>query len=117
MTEGKAKKLLKSYRPTLWRKKALEASVGVQNQSVKDCERSLAFIRDLVEQLLDQKRVGDKLYWVIYITYMTEQQPKDVYEALEKVTEAHEEIPRSSYFRLRKQALALLDQALGEMHS
>jgi len=66
----------------------------------------------LVEALRNNKRIGEKLYWIVYTTYMTNRQPGDVDEILSDIAIKHEYIPRRTYFRLRSRAIEILDNHL-----
>ena len=110
---SKAKKLLLEYRPTLWRKMAIEATVGTKGEDFQSCVKNIEFVKEAVQKLRNHRLLGDKLYWIIYITYMTEKQPKENAEILLSVAEKCGVIPRSSYFRLRNQAIDMIDRELG----
>ena len=66
-----SQKLLEEYRHTLWRKMALESVAGIWPQTLADCKSRIGFTQELVEILRGNKRLGKKLYWIIFITYMT----------------------------------------------
>jgi hypothetical protein len=115
VVNSRAKKLLCDYRHTAWRKATLEAVPGVALDALHDCTKRMRLTQTLVEALLSNKLVGEKLYWVIFITYLTERQPGGVDEILDRIAQNHEPIPRRTYFRLKKRAIGFLDNRLEEM--
>ena len=121
MTENKsnseAQKLLLEYRPTVWRKAALETALGTECEAFISCKNQLSFTQGLIETLQSHKPMGEKLYWVIYFTYMTDKQPSDISEILSGIAEKCGDIPRSSYFRLRVRAITILDSHLSKIVS
>jgi hypothetical protein len=116
--QSKALKLLTEYRPVLWRKTVLEAVSGDKNKKNKAlyaCLEQIALTQELVQALKTNKRLGEKLYWVIYVTFMTDKQPGDVEEMLACVDENYGYISRRTYFRLRKRAIEIINAHLEEM--
>ena len=114
-TDSQAYKLLLEYRITSWRKSALEAVPGMQSKALSACRKQINFTDNLVAALKGNKRFGDKLYWIIYITYMSNRQPCDVSEILSDVAQKCEHIPRRTYFWLRNRAIAIMDNRLAEL--
>lgn len=112
---SQAQKLLTEYRNTAWRKSLLEAVPSAKPKALDACEKRINFTQKLVEILRNDKRLGEKLYWVIYQTYLTTWQPGDIEEILENIAEKLGHIPRSSYFRLRGRAIEILDEHLSEL--
>lgn len=109
---GKARKLLLGYRPTKLRRVALKTVMGDGGDVLDVCEKQLNLVNELMEILRGHKLFGDKLYWVIFCTYMTERQPHDTGEILTDIESNCEYIPRSSYFRYRARAIKMLDDHL-----
>ena len=114
-SNSQAYKLLLEYRLTIWRKSALEAVPGMQSNALSACRKQIDFTNELVATLKGNKRFGDKLYWIIYITYMSNRQPCDVAEILSDIARKHESIPRSTYFRLRNRAITIMGNRLTEI--
>jgi hypothetical protein len=112
--QSNAEQLLREYRLTIWRKSALESVPGAEQSNLSDCEEKMRFIEELVEELRDGTSLGEKLYRVIFFTYMTKKQPGDVNEILSELNKNHKRIPRSTYFRLRGCAIDFLAQRLEE---
>jgi len=110
-----ALKLLIEYRPTLWRKSALEAVSGSNNKPLAACVEQIRLTNELVETLKNEKRIGAKLYWVIFATFMTDKQPLDIDEILADIAAKYEHIPRRTYFRLKKRAVEMLGCYMEEM--
>ena len=108
-------KLLLEYRLTALRRSALEAVPGIQINALSAYQKQICFTDELVAALKGNKRFGDKLYWIIYITYMSNRQPCDVAEILSDIAQKHVDIPRRTYFRLRKRAIAIMDSRLTEL--
>jgi D-serine deaminase-like pyridoxal phosphate-dependent protein len=114
MAQSKAEQLLLAYRLTVWRKSALESVPGTKQDTLADCAEQMRFTEELVETLRDGNPLGEKLYRIIHITYMTKRQPADTNEILSELNKNHKRIPRSTYFRLRGCAIDLLAQRLEE---
>jgi len=110
-----ALKLLTEYRPALWRKSALEAVSGSNNKPLVACMEQIRLTTGLVETLKNEKRIGVKLYWVIFATFMTDKQPLDIDEILADIAAKYEHIPRRTYFRLKKRAVEMLGCYMEEM--
>ena len=110
-----ALKLLMEYRPTLWRKSALEAVSGHNSKSHSACVEQIKLTRELIESLKSDERLGVKLYWVIFATFMTDKQPLDIDEILAVIDAKYEHIPRRTYFRLKKRAIEMLGNRMTEM--
>jgi len=108
-------KLLTEYRAVLWQKSAFEAVSGNESKFLLDCLERINQTQKIVECLKNHKRLGDKMYWIIYATFMTEKQPIDMYEILSIIADKYEAIPRRTYFRLKKCALEMLDAQLSDV--
>ena len=109
-----AKSLLSEYRVTVWRKSALERVPEISSNLLLACAEQMRYTQELVEVLRSNKLLGEKLYWIIYATYMTDKQPIDIDEILDYITKNHQPVPRRTYFRLRGRAINLLDNRLKE---
>jgi len=110
-----AQKLLLEYRPAIWRKSVLETVPGVGHKTLQTCVEQIRFTHELALSLRNNKLLGEKLYWIIYASYMTDRQPGDVEEILSDIAQKHRRIPRSTYFRLRERAIRMMDKRLNEM--
>jgi len=110
-----ALELLQEYRIITWRKSLLETAPSSKQKALGAYERQINFTKELTEVLFNDKKLGKKLYWVIYLTYMTKRQPEGIEEILENIPEKIGRIPRSSYFRLRGRALEILNNHLSEL--
>ena len=113
-SRSNAQKLLCEYRPTTWRKAALETAPETGRKALQACIEQLRFTQELVEALRSNKLLGEKLYQIIYASYMTINQPYDVEEILDDIAEKYEHIPRSTYFRLKERAIRMMDKYLKE---
>jgi len=80
--QSNAQALLLEYRPTKWRKSALEAVLGVGHKALHACVEQINLTKKLVELLRSDKLLGEKLYWIIYASYMTDREPGDIEEIL-----------------------------------
>jgi len=107
-----AQKLLLEYRSAIWRKSAFEAVPGVGHVTLRTCMKQINLTQELVSTLRNNKLLGEKLYWIIYSSYMTDKQPCDVDEILSGIAQKHEYIPRRTYFRLRARAIKMMDAYL-----
>ena len=110
-----AQKLLQEYRPAIWRKSMLEAVPGIGQKALESCMEQMKFTQELAQTLRNNKLLGEKLYWIVYASYLTDKQPIDVDEILSEIAKNHGHIPRRSYFRLRGRAIQMLDERLEEM--
>lgn len=113
--QSNSHKLLLEYRPIIWRKAALEAVPGAGCKALQTCIEQINLIQRLADVLRGNKLLGEKLYWIIFASYMTERQPGDVVEILSDIAEKHGYIPRSTYFRLRERAIRMMDEHLEEL--
>ena len=107
--------LLLEYRPAIWRKSTLEAVPGAGQQALYACINKIQFTQELVEILRNNKLLGEKLYWIIYASFMTGRQPGNVDEILLNIAQKHGHIPRRTYFRLKNRAIRMMDDRLDEM--
>jgi len=110
-----AQKLLLEYRPAIWRKTLLEAVPGIGNKAMQACMEQMHFTQELVQSLRNHKLLGEKLYWIVYALYMTDQQPNDIEEILSEIAAKYKAIPRRTYFRLKGRAIKMLDEHLVDM--
>ena len=113
--QSKAQKLLLEYRPTIWRKSALEAVPDTGQKALQACIERMNFTQELVSLLQNDKLLGKKMYQIISATYMTERHLGSVDEILDHLAKNHECIPRRTYFRLRGRAISILDNHLEEL--
>jgi len=113
--QSKAQVLLLEYRAATWRKSALESISKSGSKTLQSSIEQIRFTNELVETLRCNKLLGEKLYRIIYASYMTEKQPSSVEEILAAIAKMHEYIPRRTYFRLKKRALEMLDVQLKEI--
>jgi|GEM_PF-1775753 len=109
--------LLQDYRPAMWRKLAFESMPGVGDGLPQAYSEQIRFTREIVEGLRKHKLLGEKLYWIIFASYMTENQLADVDEILCEIARKFEPIPRRTFFRLKLRALKMLDDRLNEIDS
>jgi hypothetical protein len=115
-SQSKAQQLLLAYRPAMWRKSALDAVLGTGHTALQSCTEQIQLTQELTETLRNNKLLGEKLYQIIYASYMTDRQPGDVDEILSDIVKKHGYISRRTYFRLRGRALKMMDDRLREMH-
>ena len=87
----------------------------MQNNALSAYRKQIDFTDELVAALKGSKRFGDTLYWIIFITYMSNRQPCDIAEILSDIAQKHEHVPRRTYFRLRSRAIAIMDNRLTEL--
>ena len=117
--QNMALKLLKGYRAVLWRKSVLEVIPRTNNKTLLACLEQIKLTNELVEALKNDNHsgnyVGDKMYWILQSTFMTNKQPGDIAEILDDIAKKYEHIPRRTYFRLKKQAIERLDECLEKM--
>ena len=109
---GKAQKLLLEYRSTVWRKNLLEKIPGIGETALQACLEQIRFTRELVLSLRNNKLLGEKFYWIINASYLSDRQPGDVNEILSNIAEQYEYIPRRTFFRLRTKAIERLDNQM-----
>jgi len=109
-----ALKLLQEYRSALLRKTLLEAVPGMSDKDLDNCVEQVNLTQEIVQDLRNNRLLGEKLYWVIYASYLTERQPIDVDEILDYIAKEYERIPRRTFFRMRGRALQTLEARLTE---
>jgi len=93
----------------------LEAVPGIGQKALDACMEQMRFTQELAQTLRSNRLLGEKLYWIIYASYLTDRQPIDVGEILDYIAQEHESIPRRTYFRLKVRAIQMLDDRLKEM--
>ena len=73
-----------------------------------NCNKQLKVIQTLLESLRKTPKIGDKMYWIIYCTYLCDLDPdQDGIDAiLMEIANQYEAISRATYFRLRDKAIA-----------
>lgn len=112
--QSKAQKLLLEYRPTIWRKAVLETMPGTGDVAKQACAEQIQLTQELVQSLRQRsnKQLGERLYWIIYASYLTEQQPSNVEKILLDIATMYKRIPRRTYFRLKGRAINMMDNIL-----
>ena len=110
-----AETLLREYRDAILRKSTFEFMPGVGNNVLQACAEQLRFTQELVAKLRNHKLLGEKLYWIIFVSYMTAHQPKNIEEILSDIAQKYEHIPRRTYFRLKGRAISMMDEYLTKM--
>jgi len=113
--QSRVQKLLLEYRPTIWRKAVLETIPGTGDKVIQACIEQIRLTQELAQSLRSNKRLGEKLYWIIYSSYLTEQQPANVDKILADITAMYKHIPRRTYFRLKGRAISMMDDILNHM--
>jgi len=71
--QSRTQRLMLEYRPTVWRKAVLETIPGTGDKAIEACIEQIRHTQELVQSLRRNKRLGEKLYWIIYSAYLTEQ--------------------------------------------
>ena len=112
-----AQKLLLEYRPTIWRKALLETIPGTGDKAMLACAEQIRLTQELAQSLRQwsNKQLGEKLYWIIYASYLTEQQPANVEKTLADIAAMYKHIPRRTFFRLKGRAISMMNDILKEM--
>ena len=77
-------------------------------EMLSNCTKQLKFLQTLLESLRKTPRIGEKMYWIIYCTYLCDLDPaQDGIDAiLMEIANQYEVISRTTYFRLRYKAIA-----------
>jgi hypothetical protein len=114
-SESNAQILLCEYRVAIWRKSAFEKITRASQKVSQAYAEQICFTEELVELLRSNKRLGEKFYWIIYASYMTERQPDNVDEILEEIAQNYKAVSRRTYFRLKGRAIEILDNFLNEL--
>ena len=112
--QNRVQKLLLEYRPTTWREAVLETMPGISAKALQACKEQMQHTHELVQSLRRNKRLGEKLYWIIYASYLTEQQPANVEKILSDIAAMYKYIPRRTYFRLKGRAINMMNDFLNE---
>ena len=79
-----------------------------------NCNKQLKTIQALVESLRKIPRIGEKMYWIIHCTYLSDlDTAEDGIDAiLEDIAQRFEPIPRTTCFRLKDKAIAELERKI-----
>lgn len=89
---------------------------GTEIESHARCiERSykmIALLKNAVELLRTRHQRGEVYYWVLYYTYLSPQRLANLEEVVESLRPHLRDISRSTYFRLRKDAVEALSSVL-----
>ena len=97
--------LLEKYRAFSWRK-AMLADVEADPCEIAVCDEFLHPLDETLEILKMQKnKKSQRMYWIIFFTFMSSKRLFGVPEILDEISSAYMPIPRSTYFRLKTQAL------------
>lgn len=115
--KSRAHKLLLEYRPTIWRKAMLETIPATGENALQACVAQIQLTQELAQslRLRSNKQLGERLYWIIYVSYLTDQQPANVEKILSDIATMYKHIPRRTYFRLKGRAISMMDNFLNEM--
>lgn len=92
-----------------------EANIRSRVEAISSSNQFLKLVDEAVELMRKYHPQGEKLYWVLYYTYMSAYQPHNVNEIITKLEPHLPEnirINRSTYFRWRESALKAIDGIL-----
>lgn len=92
-----------------------EANIRTRVEAISSSNRFLQLIDESVDLMRRYHPQGEKLYWVLYYTYMSAYKPMNITEVISKL-EPHLpqtiRINRSTYFRWRESALKAVEGIL-----
>lgn len=97
-------KLLKKYRDVVW---SLELSV----QQVRS-HRMLKLLDTSIDLLRTKHKNGENYYWLLYYSFLSPQQLRNVEEIIEKLRPHIRDISFRTYYRRRREAIDALSSIL-----
>jgi len=86
----------------------------IDQEMLNNCNKRLKVVQNLVESLKKTPRIGKKMYWIIYCTYLSDLDlSQDGVDAiLMEIARQYKPIPRTTYFRLKDKAIAELERKI-----
>ncbi len=72
----------------------------------------LKLVNGAVDLLRTRHKNGEELYWVLYYTYLSPQQLRNVGEIMEQLRPHISDVSVPTYYRRRQQAVAALSSVL-----
>lgn len=79
---------------------------------IERSHRMLSLVMDAIELLRDKHKNGEVYYWVLYYTYLSPQQLRNVDEIIMKLQPHIRDISFRTYYRRRKEAVEALSSVL-----
>ncbi len=81
-------------------------------RSIERSNKMLKLVNGAVELLRTRHKNGEELYWVLYYTYLSPQQLRNVGEIMEQLRPHISDVSIPTYYRRRQQAVAALSSVL-----
>jgi len=81
-------------------------------RSIERSNKMLKLVNGAVELLRTRHKNGEELYWVLYYTYLSPQQLRNVGEIMEQLRPHISDVSVPTYYRRRQQAVAALSSVL-----
>ena len=109
--------LLRKYRDVVW---SLELSVQQARRkfqiefgsSIERSYQMLKLMENAVNLLRNKHKFGEAYYWILYYSFLSPQQYRNVDEIIEELRPHIRDISRRTYYRKRKEAIEVLSSVL-----
>jgi len=82
------------------------------SKSIEQSNKMIKLMETAVGLLREKHKNGEAYYWVLYHTYLSPQQPRNVDETVEKLRTHIPDISYATYYRRRKDAIDALSSVL-----
>ena len=108
-------KLLKKYRDVVWSLEIADLNGSDIEHHAKCIERShkmLKLLDSAVELLRTRHKNGEAYYWLLYYSFLSPQQLKNVEEIIENLRPHIRDISFRTYYRKRREAIDALSSVL-----
>jgi len=81
-------------------------------RSIERSNKMLTLLKNAVDMLRLKHKNGEVYYWILYYSFLSPQQLKNVEEIVEQLRPHMQDISVPTYFRKRKKAIAALSSVL-----
>ena len=81
------------------------SEIEQQAQCIEHNHQMLTLIDNAVDLMRNKHKNGEIYYWILFYTYMSPNQPKDLDEIIERLTPHIRDISRRTYYRRRNEAV------------
>ena len=110
--------LLKAYRDAVWslelsaRPPGRSSAAGCSAQSIRQSRQMLDALTAAVDLLRLKHKHGESYYWLLYYSYLSPQQMRNVEEIIEKLRPHIRDISMRTYYRKRQECIGALSSIL-----
>lgn len=89
-----------------------ESGIAEHAQSIERSHKMLKLVESSVELLRTKHKYGEMYYWLLYYSYLSPQQYRNVDEIIEMIRPHIADISQRTFFRRRKNAIEALSSIL-----